>query len=120
VQQAFWEVAAGIGVVALLALVRFSWRQGRNTARMVEDWRGNEGRPGVARRPGVMERLASGDDHFQLLDLRMDEVTSRLDSVQQTLDREIPKNGKPLADKIDALYRHFIDPDYQHREEHHQ
>lgn len=48
-------VIAGIGAIfgAILGVVR----TGKRLAHFLDDWFGEEARPGVAARPGVMERL---------------------------------------------------------------
>jgi hypothetical protein len=125
VHEVWAEIVAGAALMLLggiVAFVRVSAKRTKATVRMtgqmLEDWRGVEPRPGVPGRPGVMERLQTGDEHFQQIDGQLAEVTGRLDSIEEKVDHlasEIPANGMKLADKIDALYRHFIDPSYPER-----
>lgn len=44
-------------VTAVLGIVAWVARQTHRLTEMLTDWRGTEARPGVSRRPGVMERL---------------------------------------------------------------
>lgn len=44
-------------VTAVLGIVAWVARQTHRLTEMLTDWRGTEARPGVPRRPGVMERL---------------------------------------------------------------
>mgnify|MGYP000848694095 FL=1 len=51
-------VVTWLGVItALLGIIAWVGRQTHRLSEMLSDWRGTEARPGVARRPGVMERL---------------------------------------------------------------
>jgi len=54
--------AAAGALLAILALVALVWRSVRRAWRPVDDfladWNGEQGRPGVPARPGVMDRLS--------------------------------------------------------------
>jgi hypothetical protein len=89
---------AGGGLVALIGWgVRNAWRGLHRLARFLDDYEGTPARPGVASRPGVMERLEAQD---QMLTNLADQVTAIAD--------EMPKNGVPLAHKIDALWVQYV------------
>jgi len=44
-------------LTAIMGIVLWMSRQMHRVSQMLDDWRGTEPRPGVPRRPGVMERL---------------------------------------------------------------
>jgi hypothetical protein len=44
-------------VTVMIGIVAWMSRQMHRVSQMLDDWRGTEARPGVPRRPGVMERL---------------------------------------------------------------
>lgn len=51
-------IATWAGVLtALMGVILWMSRQMHRVGQMLDDWRGTEARPGVPRRPGVMERL---------------------------------------------------------------
>lgn len=89
---------AGSFVIGVLGwMVRKAWRGGKRLSRVIDDYLGTPARPGVPAQPGVMERLASQDRVLA-------EVKTGLAEVQA----ELPKNGVPLAQKIDALWTKHI------------
>lgn len=102
--EVFVEVCAAVAAAAVLAGVPLIWRIGRRTKQMYGDWQGEPARPGIEARPGVMERLAAGDRHFQVIDANIAELTA---TTQKVLD-ELPKNGIPAAVKLDALYQRLV------------
>ncbi|GGJ72872.1 hypothetical protein [Streptomyces brasiliensis] len=55
------SVLAGVGTVAWRA-VRTALHLGGRAGQFFDDWYGEEGRPGVPARPGVMERVAGIED----------------------------------------------------------
>lgn len=81
-------------IAAIFGAVRWavgtSARQARKVDNFLEDWYGEEERPGVARRPGVMERLATNETGQELM--------------QETLSairRELTTNGgSSLKDRV--------------------
>ena len=44
-------------LTVLTGVILWMSRQMHRVGQMLDDWKGTEGRPGVPRRPGVMERL---------------------------------------------------------------
>lgn len=44
-------------VTVMIGMIAWMSRQMHRVSQMLDDWRGTESRPGVPRRPGVMERL---------------------------------------------------------------
>ena len=59
----------------------------------LEDWRGEEARPGYHKRPGVMERLVS-------LEEQVNTVTHELK----------PNSGSSLRDAVDRIETHTVPP----------
>jgi hypothetical protein len=103
------------GVISVLGTVgTVVWRAGRSVHRVVgrtgqflDDWYGEDGRPGVPARPGVMMRLASledGLDHVRH-EVRPNSGSSLRDAVDlanQRLARMCPDpepNGPPPGDE---------------------
>jgi hypothetical protein len=97
-------VAAGIAIfsacsVVLLWVARRSIGGFKRFGRFLDDFEGEPARPGVPRRLGVMERLEGQDN-----------VLAQLTASVADIQAELPKNGVPLATKIDALWaRHLKD-----------
>lgn len=44
-------------ITVMIGMIAWMSRQMHRVSQMIDDWRGTEARPGVPRRPGVMERL---------------------------------------------------------------
>ena len=90
--SAFWTTAAAAAVACtslvtlLVWFVVRGWRLLKRFTRFLDDYEGTPERPGVPARPGVMERLL-------LIELLVGDV-----------HYELPRNGKPLAVKVDELY----------------
>lgn len=84
-----WSLAGAAVAVALGLLWRLTRGVRRITGRVdefVDDWNGREGRPGVAGRAGVMERLSGIED--------------RLARVEHELH---PNSGTSLRDAVDRV-----------------
>lgn len=65
----------------------------------MEDWNGTEARPGVSRKPGVMERLSQQDDALKCIDSRVQAVESEIN----------PNGGKSMRDivhRVDGTLKH--------------
>ncbi|MER6976248.1 hypothetical protein ABT317_04155 [Streptomyces carpinensis] len=77
------SVLGGVGTVAW-RIVRASSHLGGRAAQFFDDWYGEEGRPGLPARPGVMERVAGIED--------------RLTRVEHEL---YPNSGGSLRDAVD-------------------
>jgi hypothetical protein len=95
------DAAAVVLLGGAVALFRMMFKQGKDIRLMREDWQGTPARPGVPAKQGVMERLESGDRRFDVIDGRMDGFETNL----QHIADELPKNGMPVAEKIDRIYR---------------
>lgn len=87
-----WSAAA----VAIAAALGLLWRMARGVRRIVvrvdefvDDWTGIPSRPGVAGRPGVMERL--------------DGIEERIACVEHELH---PNSGSSLRDAVDRVEGH--------------
>ncbi|MEV6740461.1 hypothetical protein AB0N14_27325 [Streptomyces sp. NPDC051104] len=91
------SVLGGVGTVAW-RIVRASTHLGGRATQFFDDWYGEEGRPGVPSRPGVMERVAG--------------IENRLSRVEHEL---YPNSGGSLRDAVDLanqrLARLCPDPD---------
>jgi hypothetical protein len=60
--QPLLDAAAVAGVATLGVIAQLLWRHSRRLGQMLDDWHGDEGRPGVEPRPGVMLRLLTLED----------------------------------------------------------
>lgn len=67
----------------------------RNLQLMWEDWKGEEARPGVQRRPGVMERLS--DIEHQLKPNGGGSIRDRIDRVSRQLEDHIVEKDQALV-----------------------
>lgn len=97
-------VWAGV-LVALAAGGGVAWRAIRplrhvaqSFEEFLDDWRGTVGRPGVAARPGVMERLDGIEQQTQIIP----EVERRVARVEHELR---PNGGASLRDVVDRVER---------------
>lgn len=70
------------GVVAIAgfvaAVVIRAWAFGKKWMNFFSDWFGEEARPGVSKRPGVMERLDCQDQQLVNINTRLSTVESEL------------------------------------------
>lgn len=99
-------VTAVAGVSALLwRTVRAAVRLARRVERLVDDWAGEPGRPGVPERPGLMARVAR--------------IETRLGRVEHELH---PNDGASLRDAVDRTNRRLarLCPECDDAERHHQ
>jgi hypothetical protein len=103
---------AGGGLLALLGWgIRNAWKGLHRWARFLDDYEGTPARPGVAARPGVMARLESQDQMLAELSNQGRRTSEQVEAIAD----EMPKNGVPLAHKIDALWVQYVAN--QHQEE---
>lgn len=94
-------IAAFTGVVAFLATIgRQVWSFLRQVAHFLADWFGEEGRPGVAARPGVMERLDSQDKVLSTHTQELRTISTRLVIVEGELK---PNSGKSVKDTVNRI-----------------
>lgn len=85
-------LVATAGLIA--SIKKFLGPTVRNIQLMWEDWRGEEARPGVPRRPGVMERLS--DIEHQLKPNGGGSIRDKIENI----DRQLAQH---IADKDAAL-----------------
>lgn len=88
-----WSTRIWVDPLVLIALATTAggaglqlWRKVlRPLARMAGDWHGTEARPGVPARPGVMQRLADGDERMTRIEaeLTLNGGKSMKDTVQR-------------------------------------
>lgn len=73
--QVMLEIAAwaggGVAVATMLALAVKAFRGVRRVSHFLDDWFGEESRPGVPARPGVMERLDSVEQDVASIKVRV-------------------------------------------------
>lgn len=87
-------VLFGGAVAVIVKGVRWMLTMLRRWSEFLEDWRGEEARPGYAKRPGVMERLVT--------------LEERLDAVVHEMR---PNAGSSLKDQITRIEEHAVPPD---------
>lgn len=109
-----WADAATVilGAVALFGIVGWCLRHGLGVARKImqflDSWLGEPPRDGLPGRPGVMDRLTS-----------LEETSALTAQTVAAIQAELPKNGVPLARKIDALWTKHLSDEERAREETH-
>ncbi|MDV5147171.1 hypothetical protein R1T08_24090 [Streptomyces sp. SBC-4] len=94
-------VALWAGIIAAVGgalAVLYRWgrslrRASQRVGQVLADWTGEQGRPGVAARAGVMERL--GD-----IDTSVQDLGTRLAAVEHELH---PNSGSSLRDAVDRV-----------------
>lgn len=64
----------------------------------LDDWAGTEARPGVAKRPGVMERLDNIEQQLDTADVKLTETNKQLK----------PNGGNSVADKVTQIREAII------------
>lgn len=87
-------LAAAVGALAWKA-VRGTLRLGGKIEQFIDDWNGEEERPGVPARPGVMERVGGIED-------RMTGIEDRVARVEEQMN---PNHGSSLRDAVDLANR---------------
>lgn len=112
-----------LGVAAIIGWsMRHGWKLFGRARRVLDDFEGVSERKGVPARPGVMERLQrseaadqailgrleAGDRRFDAIEARLDGFQTVLDATSARVHAELTPNGKPLAEKIDALYQALV------------
>lgn len=102
----------GGATTMLLALGTAAWRLMRGGVRIarrvdhfIDDWYGEEGRPGIPSRPGVMERMSGIEDRLKVLEHEMypnsgASLRDAVDLANERLARLCPDAGE-CADTVD-------------------
>lgn len=94
-------ISAAVGAIAGIVVgVKKTTPVVRLIVGVFGDFAGEPARPGVAARPGVMERLASIDEKIDAQGTRIDEQGEQLASIQHELH---PNSGKSLRDSINRI-----------------
>lgn len=100
-----WVLPVAGGVIVIGGAIAALGKGGRwvfSTLRKVneflEDWRGEDARPGHARRSGVPERLES-------IETRLTNVESKVNQVKGQMERN---GGSSLRDAVDRIERHTV------------
>ncbi len=92
-----FEAISG-GVAASLSVLTFgvvyARRLLKRTGNFLDDWNGEEERPGVARKPGVMERIQS-------IDTRLNRVEGQV----------TPNGGSSMADQVNHIVQQISNQD---------
>jgi hypothetical protein len=92
-------IAIIVGGLTLLTAGRRVWRFFKRAGHFLDDYFGTPAREGVPERPGVRRRLASQDN-----------ALAALNNDVAAIRHELPKNGVPLAVKVDALWsQHMLE-----------
>jgi hypothetical protein len=91
-----------LGAGAVVAAILLMWGAGSRLAaafrrinHFLDDWSGEEARPGVPAQPGVIARLA---DHSQ-----------RIAKVEERTNQLIPNGGSHLADQVSRIEQQMKD-----------
>lgn len=95
-----WIPLLSLGGAFALWVTRLLWRAGRFAARFAGDYYGSPARPGVPRRPGVMERLEQ-QGH------QLDTVLSRLEPLSDMAEQvaRVDAQTRDLTRRVAALER---------------
>ena len=90
------------GLLALWGAVRPLWV---NVGAFLEDWRGEDARPGRAARPGVLERIAAIESATEVHGRTLAELRPNGGgSIKDTINR-IDRRTKHLNERLDAVER---------------
>lgn len=106
-----WEivVAAALVLAFLVRSVRKAWPHFRRFGHFLDDWTGEEERPGVPARPGVMDRLGqlesatrelkpngggSLKDAVNRIDERTEQLHQRLTAVERVVVPDAPQRPR--------------------------
>ena len=78
-----------------IAVMRPIRKRGKELDLFLRDWKGEVERPGVERRPGVMERLADLDNQYVRLDAKVEVIHSEVQF----------NNGGSIKDAVNRMDR---------------
>lgn len=83
-------VGASIALVLVATVVRKLWPGARRIMHLVDDLAGESARPGVAARPGLMERMAAVEGSQQ-------DMSEKVDTIHHEV---LPNSGTSLRDEV--------------------
>lgn len=90
-QAAGFVVLIGAAVAVIVKGFRWVFKTLRMVNEFLEDWRGEEARPGYHKRPGVMERLVNLEEQ-----------------VQAVVHEVQPNSGTSLKDQVARIEEHVV------------
>ena len=93
-----WLAALLLLIVLSVMFAKYVWPILKKVSRQADDFLGEEARPGVARRPGVMERMQAQEEGQRALSAQQEELAKTLEIVRHEM---FPNSGKSLRDKLD-------------------
>ena len=99
-----------IVVTAVLTIGRKMFAFFRRVGQFLVDWNGEEERPGVPRKRGVMERLTSQDRQLDHQDGQLSDLKARLATVEGELQNN---SGSTVKDAVHRMDRRVAKMDGQ-------
>lgn len=102
------NVTAGVIVAGAGAALLWFTRMPKKLVHMVDDWFGEEARPGVPARPGVMERLQTMDDSIVQIqhEVNFNSGKSIKDAVHRT-DENVAQVAGDVTEVAGKLDKHI-------------
>lgn len=104
-----WIVGASTVVGAIVGLWRVgraAWQAARKLGHFLDDWFGEDSRPGVPGRPGFPERLGRVEDQVTSLSREVSEVRQTVSNISRELH---PNGGSSMRDAIDRMHIRLAD-----------